>query len=113
MKSTRSCCSVQSSDVADLILTGLPAPVSRRPGSASPAKLMARSVSVAADSKAKRNAPVSPCPSPLLCRGQGVRAWDLGWLRACRGSPSTSPALFWHRPRRSLLVVLCSMQNGK
>ncbi|NXO13038.1 CP131 protein, partial [Oriolus oriolus] len=56
MKSTRSCCSVQSSDVADLILTGLPAPVSRRPGSASPAKLVARSVSVAADSKAKRNA---------------------------------------------------------
>ncbi|NWV54792.1 CP131 protein, partial [Daphoenositta chrysoptera] len=57
MKSTRSCCSVQSSDVADLVLTGLPAPVSRRPGSASPAKLVARSVSVAADSKAKRNAP--------------------------------------------------------
>ncbi|NXC56833.1 CP131 protein, partial [Aleadryas rufinucha] len=57
MKSTRSCCSVQSPDVADLILTGLPAPVSRRPGSASPAKLVARSVSVAADSKAKRNAP--------------------------------------------------------
>ncbi|KAM4890392.1 centrosomal protein of 131 kDa isoform 2-T2 [Sylvia borin] len=57
MKSTRSCCSVQSSEVADLILTGLPAPVSRRPGSASPAKLMARSVSVAADGKAKRNAP--------------------------------------------------------
>ncbi|XP_015501645.1 centrosomal protein of 131 kDa isoform X2 [Parus major] len=57
MKSTRSCCSMQSSDVADLILTGLPAPVSRRPGSASPAKLMARSVSVAADGKAKRNAP--------------------------------------------------------
>ncbi|NWW32141.1 CP131 protein, partial [Panurus biarmicus] len=57
MKSTRSCCSVQSSDVADLILTGLPAPVSRRPGSASPAKLMARSVSVAADGKAKRNTP--------------------------------------------------------
>ncbi|NWT59044.1 CP131 protein, partial [Erythrocercus mccallii] len=57
MKSTRSCCSIQSSDVADLILTGLPAPVSRRPGSASPAKLMARSVSVAADGKAKRNAP--------------------------------------------------------
>ncbi|NXL23785.1 CP131 protein, partial [Setophaga kirtlandii] len=56
MKSTRSCCSVQSSDVAELILTGLPAPVSRRPGSASPAKLMARSVSVAADGKAKRNA---------------------------------------------------------
>ncbi|NXB61092.1 CP131 protein, partial [Struthidea cinerea] len=57
MKSTRSCCSVQSPDVADLVLTGLPAPVSRRPGSASPAKLVARSVSVAADSKAKRNAP--------------------------------------------------------
>ncbi|XP_050837450.1 centrosomal protein of 131 kDa isoform X2 [Serinus canaria] len=57
MKSTRSCCSVQSSDVAELILTGLPAPVLRRPGSASPAKLMARSVSVAADGKAKRNTP--------------------------------------------------------
>ncbi|XP_053815973.1 centrosomal protein of 131 kDa isoform X8 [Vidua chalybeata] len=57
MKSTRSCCSVQSPDVADLILTGLPAPVSRRPGSASPARLVARSVSVAADGKAKRNAP--------------------------------------------------------
>ncbi|XP_072792987.1 centrosomal protein of 131 kDa isoform X3 [Taeniopygia guttata] len=57
MKSTRSCCSAQSPDAADLILTGLPAPVSRRPGSASPAKLMARSVSVAADGKAKRNAP--------------------------------------------------------
>nr|XP_014129864.1 centrosomal protein of 131 kDa isoform X3 [Zonotrichia albicollis] len=56
MKSTRSCCSVQSSDVAELILTGLPAPVSRRPGSASAAKLVARSVSVAADGKAKRNA---------------------------------------------------------
>ncbi|NXA87566.1 CP131 protein, partial [Melanocharis versteri] len=57
MKSTRSCCSVQSPDVADLVLTGLPVPVLRRPSSASPAKLMARSVSVAADSKAKRNAP--------------------------------------------------------
>ncbi|XP_016158327.1 PREDICTED: centrosomal protein of 131 kDa isoform X1 [Ficedula albicollis] len=57
MKSTRSCCSVQSSDVADLMLTGLPVPVARRPGSASPAKLVARSVSVAADGKAKRNAP--------------------------------------------------------
>ncbi|XP_039937400.1 centrosomal protein of 131 kDa [Hirundo rustica] len=57
MKSTRSCCSVQSPDVAGLVLTGLPAPVSRRPGSASPAKLVARSVSVAADGKAKRNGP--------------------------------------------------------
>ncbi|NXO71138.1 CP131 protein, partial [Phainopepla nitens] len=57
MKSTRSCCSVPSPEVAELILTGLPAPVSRRPGSASPARLMARSVSVAADGKAKRNAP--------------------------------------------------------
>ncbi|NXI14546.1 CP131 protein, partial [Irena cyanogastra] len=57
MKSTRSCCSVQSPDVADLVLTGLPAPVSRRPGSASPAKLVARSVSMAADGKAKRNTP--------------------------------------------------------
>uniref|UniRef100_A0A8C0ANL5 Centrosomal protein 131 n=1 Tax=Buteo japonicus TaxID=224669 RepID=A0A8C0ANL5_9AVES len=40
----------------DLSLTGLPAPVSRRPSSASPAKHMARSVSVTADSKPKRNA---------------------------------------------------------
>ncbi|XP_041264977.1 centrosomal protein of 131 kDa isoform X1 [Onychostruthus taczanowskii] len=65
MKSTRSCCSVQSSDVAELILTGLPAPVSRRPGSASPAKLMARSVSVAADGKAKRNAPEDAGPRAM------------------------------------------------
>ncbi|XP_041341713.1 centrosomal protein of 131 kDa isoform X6 [Pyrgilauda ruficollis] len=65
MKSTRSCCSVQSSDVAELILTGLPAPVSRRPGSASPAKLMARSVSVAADGKAKRNAPEDVGPRAM------------------------------------------------
>ncbi|NXL06663.1 CP131 protein, partial [Mesembrinibis cayennensis] len=40
----------------DLSLTGLPAPVSRRPSSASPAKHMARSVSVTADGKPKRNA---------------------------------------------------------
>ncbi|NXR43858.1 CP131 protein, partial [Hippolais icterina] len=65
MKSTRSCCSVQSSDVAELILTGLPAPVSRRPGSASPAKPMARSVSVAADGKAKRNAPEDGGPRAM------------------------------------------------
>ncbi|NWU14853.1 CP131 protein, partial [Cephalopterus ornatus] len=56
MKSTRSCSSVQGAGVADLVLTGLPAPLSRRPGSASPARLVARSVSVTADGKPKRNA---------------------------------------------------------
>ncbi|XP_009069736.1 PREDICTED: centrosomal protein of 131 kDa, partial [Acanthisitta chloris] len=57
MKSTRSSsCSVQGPGGADLVLMGFSAPVSRRPSSASPAKLMARSVSVAADGKPKRNA---------------------------------------------------------
>ncbi|NWR82403.1 CP131 protein, partial [Furnarius figulus] len=56
MKSTRSCSSVPGSGTADLVLTGLPAPLSRRPGSASPAKLVARSVSVTTDGKPKRNA---------------------------------------------------------
>ncbi|XP_032562834.1 LOW QUALITY PROTEIN: centrosomal protein of 131 kDa [Chiroxiphia lanceolata] len=56
MKSTRSCSSMQGSGVTDLVLTGLPAPLSRRPGSASPARLVARSVSVTADGKPKRNA---------------------------------------------------------
>ncbi|NXT37523.1 CP131 protein, partial [Pelecanoides urinatrix] len=57
MKSTRSSSSCQGagSDGVDLSLTGLPAPVSRRPSSASPAKHMARSVSVTADGKPKRN----------------------------------------------------------
>ncbi|NXR06155.1 CP131 protein, partial [Semnornis frantzii] len=40
----------------ELSLRGLPAPVSRRPGSASPAKHMVRSFSVTADGKPKRNA---------------------------------------------------------
>ncbi|KAM6240222.1 centrosomal protein of 131 kDa isoform 7-T7 [Spheniscus humboldti] len=59
MKSTRSSSSFQgaSSGGVDLSLTGLPAPVSRRPSSASPAKHMARSISVTADGKPKRNAP--------------------------------------------------------
>ncbi|XP_061335795.1 centrosomal protein of 131 kDa isoform X5 [Pezoporus flaviventris] len=59
MKSARSSSSCQGAGAAgvDLSLTGFPAPVSRRPGSASPAKPMARSISVTADSKAKRNAP--------------------------------------------------------
>uniref|UniRef100_A0A8C6IW09 Uncharacterized protein n=1 Tax=Melopsittacus undulatus TaxID=13146 RepID=A0A8C6IW09_MELUD len=39
-----------------LSLTGVPAPVSRRPSSACPAKHMARSISVTADGKATRNA---------------------------------------------------------
>ncbi|NXU24557.1 CP131 protein, partial [Thalassarche chlororhynchos] len=58
MKSTRSSSSFQGagSGGVDLSLTGLPAPVSRRPSSASPAKHMARSVSVTADGKPKRNA---------------------------------------------------------
>ncbi|XP_009879282.1 PREDICTED: LOW QUALITY PROTEIN: centrosomal protein of 131 kDa [Charadrius vociferus] len=58
MKSTRSTSSFQgaASGSVDLSLTGLPAPVSRRPSSASPAKHMARSVSVTADGKPKRNA---------------------------------------------------------
>ncbi|XP_032851610.2 centrosomal protein of 131 kDa isoform X2 [Tyto alba] len=59
MKSTRGSSSFQGagSGSVDLSLTGLPAPVSRRPGSASPAKHVARSVSVTADGKPKRNAP--------------------------------------------------------
>ncbi|NWI68672.1 CP131 protein, partial [Todus mexicanus] len=55
MKSTRSSSSLQGAGAggAELSLTGLPAPVSRRPGSA---KHVARSVSVTADGKPKRNA---------------------------------------------------------
>ncbi|NXG74394.1 CP131 protein, partial [Baryphthengus martii] len=57
MKSTRSSSSLQGVRVGaggvELSLTGLPAPVSRRPGSA---RHVARSVSVTADGKAKRNA---------------------------------------------------------
>ncbi|NWQ97704.1 CP131 protein, partial [Burhinus bistriatus] len=58
MKSSRSSSSFQGagSGSLDLSLTGLPAPVSRRPSSASPAKHMARSVSVTTDGKPKRNA---------------------------------------------------------
>ncbi|KFQ98658.1 5-azacytidine-induced protein 1 [Nipponia nippon] len=58
MKSARSSSSFQGAGSAgvDLSLMGLPAPVSRRPSSASPAKHMARSVSVTADGKPKRNA---------------------------------------------------------
>ncbi|XP_025937770.1 centrosomal protein of 131 kDa isoform X3 [Apteryx rowi] len=58
MKSTRSSSSFQgvSSDSMDLSLTGLPVQVMRRPSSASPAKHMARSISVIADGKPKRNA---------------------------------------------------------
>ncbi|NXO04982.1 CP131 protein, partial [Rhinopomastus cyanomelas] len=57
MKSTRSSSSLQGAGAMELSLTGLPAPLSRRPGSASSAKLMARSISVTADSKLKRNTP--------------------------------------------------------
>ncbi|XP_064322982.1 centrosomal protein of 131 kDa isoform X6 [Phalacrocorax carbo] len=57
MKSTRSSSSFQGAGPGgvDLSLTGLPAPVLRRPSSASPAKHMVRSVSVTADGKPKRN----------------------------------------------------------
>ncbi|KFQ63636.1 5-azacytidine-induced protein 1, partial [Pelecanus crispus] len=57
MKSTRSSSSFQGAGSAsvDLSLTGLPVPVSRRPSSASPAKHMARSISVTTDGKPKRN----------------------------------------------------------
>lgn len=57
MKSARSSSSSQGAGAGgvDLSLTGFPAPVSRRPSSASPAKHMARSISVTADSKPKRN----------------------------------------------------------
>ncbi|NXX18346.1 CP131 protein, partial [Podargus strigoides] len=51
MKSSRSSSSFQ--DTLDLSLTGLPAPLSRRPGSA---KHVARSISVTADGKPRRNA---------------------------------------------------------
>lgn len=40
----------------ELSLTGMPVPVTRRPGSASPAKHVVRSVSVVGDGKTKRNA---------------------------------------------------------
>ncbi|KAM6111298.1 centrosomal protein of 131 kDa [Pterocles gutturalis] len=57
MTSTRSSSSFQGigSVGLDLSLTGLPVPVLRRPSSASLAKHMARSISVTADSKPKRN----------------------------------------------------------
>ncbi|NXG08475.1 CP131 protein, partial [Sakesphorus luctuosus] len=64
MKSTRSCCSVQGPG-AGLVLTGLPAPLSRRPGSASPARLVARSVSVTTDGKPKRNALEDAAPRAM------------------------------------------------
>ncbi|XP_075297169.1 centrosomal protein of 131 kDa isoform X3 [Opisthocomus hoazin] len=57
MRSTRGgSSSFQGASDVDLTLTGLPAPLLRRPGSASLAKPMARSVSVSADGKPKRNA---------------------------------------------------------
>ncbi|XP_074870340.1 centrosomal protein of 131 kDa [Carettochelys insculpta] len=57
MKSTRSSSSFQSinPDGMDLSLTGLPLQVLRRPSSASPAKHIARSISVITESKPKRN----------------------------------------------------------
>ncbi|XP_030389961.1 centrosomal protein of 131 kDa isoform X2 [Gopherus evgoodei] len=59
MKSTRSSSSFQAVNAngLDLSLTGLPLQVLRRPSSASPAKHIARSISVITESKARRNAP--------------------------------------------------------
>ncbi|NWR66355.1 CP131 protein, partial [Bucorvus abyssinicus] len=57
MKSTRSSSSFQGAGDLELSLTGLPAPISRRPSSAAAAKHMARSVSVSTDGKPKRNTP--------------------------------------------------------
>ncbi|XP_032653187.1 centrosomal protein of 131 kDa isoform X3 [Chelonoidis abingdonii] len=59
MKSTRSSSSFQAVNAngLDLSLTGLPLQVLRRPSSASPAKHVARSISVITESKARRNAP--------------------------------------------------------
>ncbi|XP_050777070.1 centrosomal protein of 131 kDa isoform X2 [Gopherus flavomarginatus] len=59
MKSTRSSSSFQAVNAngLDLCLTGLPLQVLRRPSSASPAKHIARSISVITESKARRNAP--------------------------------------------------------
>ncbi|NXG92179.1 CP131 protein, partial [Stercorarius parasiticus] len=58
MKSTRSSSTFQGagSGSVDLSLTGLPVPVLQRPSSTSPAKHMARSISVTTDGKPKRNA---------------------------------------------------------
>ncbi|XP_035198404.1 centrosomal protein of 131 kDa [Oxyura jamaicensis] len=56
-RSSSSCRGTGCGGVAvDLSLTGLPVPVVRRPSSASPAKHVARSLSVVADGKPKRNA---------------------------------------------------------
>ncbi|TFK05806.1 small nuclear ribonucleoprotein G [Platysternon megacephalum] len=59
MKSTRSSSSFQAINAngLDLSLTGLPLQVLRRPSSASPAKHIARSISVITESKPRRNAP--------------------------------------------------------
>ncbi|XP_037769964.1 centrosomal protein of 131 kDa isoform X2 [Chelonia mydas] len=59
MKSTRSGSSFQaiSANGLDLSLTGHPLQVLRRPSSASPAKHIARSISVITESKPRRNAP--------------------------------------------------------
>ncbi|XP_043353494.1 centrosomal protein of 131 kDa isoform X2 [Dermochelys coriacea] len=59
MKSTRSSSSFQaiSANGLDLSLTGHPLQVLRRPSSASPAKHIARSISVITESKPRRNAP--------------------------------------------------------
>ncbi|XP_023960426.2 centrosomal protein of 131 kDa isoform X3 [Chrysemys picta bellii] len=59
MKSTRGSSSFQavSANGLDLSLTGLPLQVLRRPSSASPAKHIARSISVITESKPRRNTP--------------------------------------------------------
>uniref|UniRef100_A0A8C7EEG5 Centrosomal protein 131 n=1 Tax=Nothoprocta perdicaria TaxID=30464 RepID=A0A8C7EEG5_NOTPE len=88
MRSSRSGSPRQAAG-AELSLAGLAAPVARRPGSAALARHVARSVSVAADGKAKRNALVSPeKPRPAL-----AARWEAG----CAGELSS--------PGSSLLLL--------
>uniref|UniRef100_A0A8C7EEB9 Centrosomal protein 131 n=1 Tax=Nothoprocta perdicaria TaxID=30464 RepID=A0A8C7EEB9_NOTPE len=89
MRSSRSGSPRQAAG-AELSLAGLAAPVARRPGSAALARHVARSVSVAADGKAKRNALVSPeKPRPALAaRWEAGCAGELRDFLAFFDSPS-------------------------
>ncbi|NXK72702.1 CP131 protein, partial [Amazona guildingii] len=71
----------------DLSLSGFPAPVSRRPGSVAPAKHMARSASVTADGKAKRNAPEDAGPRAMnnLRRSNSTTQINQ-WVNSARSS---------------------------
>lgn len=78
----------------ELSLTGMPVPVTRRPGSASPAKHVVRSVSVVGDGKTKRNALVGDAVLGKRRVGMGgfggcIRErpgrWEMGLGREERG----------------------------